>query len=166
MMAAELHPSNSQRLIRAFEVMKASGRSLAQWRMEAHQGGLEGDVLSILLTPPADETRRVIGKRFEAMIEQGALAEAKTIMALDLDPALPASKVLGLAELIRCLKGEIDLEEAVRSSCLATSRYAKRQRTWFRHRFVADYTVAAQFSERDEAKIFSIIRQFLLTEEM
>lgn len=164
-MAAELHPSNSQRLVRAWEVMTASGRSLADWRMDRHQGQLDADFFSLLLLPPAKEARSAAEGRFFSMIEQGALGEAEAIRALDLDPALPASKVLGLAGLIRHLEGEITLNEAIEQAQIATNQYAKRQRTWFRHRFMADFSVSAQLSESATVKIFSIIRQFLLTKE-
>lgn len=83
--------------------------------------------------------------------------------ARDLDPALPAMKALGLPELIAHVRQETDLAAAIASAQNATWRYAKRQRTWFRHQLPACHPLSAQDSERLEAEIFPIIRQFLLT---
>jgi tRNA dimethylallyltransferase len=97
------------------------------------------------------------------MIEQGALDEARALMALSLDPALPVSRALGMRELSAHLRGEMGLEAAVTLAQQATRQYAKRQTTWFRHQLVADFDSDAKFSESLQDKILPIIRQFLLT---
>lgn len=162
-MGARLHPSNSQRLARAWEVIEASGRSLADWQQEPAQGRLDGDILPILLLPAPAILYAACDERFLAMTAEGAQEEARAFRTRALDPALPVMKTLGLAELIAHAEGRLDLDQAVMMAQGATRRYAKRQRTWFRHRLPARHIAYEQFSERLSDEIFSIIRQFLLT---
>ena len=97
------------------------------------------------------------------MIEGGVLDEVASLLRQGLDPGLPAMKALGVAELGRHLNGEIGLDEAVETGIRATHRFAKRQFTWLRNQMSGSYEVFAQYSESHRAKIFSFIRQFLLT---
>ena len=75
---------------------------------------------------------------FREMLQDGALDEVRTLLALHLDPALPAMRAHGVPELAAHLRGEITLEEAGRRIELATGQYTKRQATWFRHHRLAD----------------------------
>ena len=100
------------------------------------------------------------------MLEAGALDEVRALLALDLDPALPAMRAHGVPELSAHLRGELTLEEAVRRIELVTGQYTKRQATWFRHHELADpartHTIHAriagleQFSERNQPAIVNI----------
>src|SRR5690606_23079081 len=78
-------------------------------------------------------------RRFEAMLEEGALEEARSLLALGLDPALPAMKAIGVRELQAVLAGAAGLKEASEKVAAATRRYAKRQMTWFRHQTGEDW---------------------------
>jgi len=80
--------------------------------------------------------RERIAERFETMMEQGGLKEALALA--DLDPALPAAKLLGLRPLIAHARGELDREAAISLAVTATRQFAKRQMTWFRNR-MTDY---------------------------
>lgn len=162
-MAARLAPGNSQRLVRAWEVLAATGRSLADWQAEPLQGGLDADILAILVLPEVGPLRASIDGRFLAMVEAGALEEAAAMKARGLDPALPAMKALGLPELLAHLDGSLPLARAIEAAQGATWHYARRQRTWFRHQFDPQLRIGEQFSERLLPEIFSKIRQFLLT---
>ncbi|MBF0394113.1 MAG: tRNA (adenosine(37)-N6)-dimethylallyltransferase MiaA, partial [Alphaproteobacteria bacterium] len=82
---------------------------------------------------------------------------------LGLDPALPAMKALGVPELLRVARGEVGVEEAAAAAQRATRNFAKRQLTWFRHQLDDPVRIPAQYSESLCPKIFSIIREFLLT---
>lgn len=73
------------------------------------------------------------------MIEHGALEEVRQILALDLDPALPAMKAIGVRELQAVLDGEMDTGTAMERAKIATRQYAKRQSTWFRNQFGAEW---------------------------
>ncbi len=162
-MAARLDVGNSQRLARAWEVLHATGRSLAQWQAAAPEGGVAADWLVLTLMPPRDALNAACDGRFHRMVEQGALDEVRALLARGLDPALPAMKALGVAELAAHARGEVDLNQAIAGATRATRAYAKRQLTWFRHQMPAAHVVPEQFSESLPAKIFPIIRRFLLT---
>jgi tRNA dimethylallyltransferase len=161
--AARLRPSDRQRLVRAWEVVEASGRAISSWQSE-EPTPYPANFATILLSPPRTQLTAACDGRFLSMIEAGALEEAQAIRALSPDPLLPAMKALGLRELIRHLNGEIDLKTAINLAQTATRQYAKRQMTWFRHQFNPDLSIDEQFSERILPKIFSFIRQFLLTQ--
>jgi len=161
-MAARLRPSDPQRLARAAEVLEATGTSLAEWqgRGSANEGFR---FLTLLLLPPREALHAACDARFRAMFEAGALDEARAMRALDLDPALPATRAVGLRELIRHLDGEIGLEEASSLAQAATRQYAKRQITWFRKQLHDPTVFSEQYSERVRQKSFSKIEASLLT---
>ena len=90
-----------------------------------------------VLAPERAELYRRIDARFEQMIVSGALEEAQALE--DLDPTLPAAKILGLRELQAVHHRELTLPEAIRLAQTATRQYAKRQMTWFR-KYMKDWT--------------------------
>jgi tRNA dimethylallyltransferase len=101
---------DSQRLTRAWEVMKATGQSLATWNMEPDQPtGLS--LYHVLLIPDREILYRICDQRFLGFMDQGAVAEAETIKNMNLDPSLPAMKALGLSQIIKYLDGEMYLNK-------------------------------------------------------
>ncbi len=162
-MAGRLDPGNSQRLVRAWEVLEATGRSLAEWQADPREGGLDAESLTLLLAPPRDDLYRSCDLRLAKMLELGALDEVAALTALNLDPALPVMKALGVAEFSAHLKGELSLPEALALARQSTRRYAKRQTTWFRHQLIPQMTIEEKLSESLPDRIFAFIRQFLLT---
>ncbi len=136
--AERLMAGDRQRLIRAWEVVEATGKPLSDWQKLPREPGHALDFRLIGLMPPRDELYRRIDRRFEAMLADGAVDEARSFDALGLPASLPANKALGLPELRRYLNGEIDLPEAVRAAQQASRNYAKRQMTWFRGQLPAD----------------------------
>ena len=133
--AARLRPSDRQRILRALEVLEASGRPLALWQEGARETPLLRieDCAALFLAPDRDALRLRIDGRFDAMLEAGALDEVRKLGARGLDPALPAMRAHGVPWLLRHIAGEIGLEEAADGGKADTRRYAKRQFTWFRH---------------------------------
>jgi tRNA dimethylallyltransferase len=132
--AARLRVNDSNRISRALEVIKATGRSLTDWHGEGMQPVLrEERVARIFLDVPRADLVARIEKRFDAMLAAGALADVRALAARKLDPTLPAMKAHGVPWLIRHLRGEISLEEAAEGGKMDTRRYAKRQHTWFRN---------------------------------
>lgn len=132
--AARLHPTDSQRLIRAWEVWQATGRSISDWQAvppEAAPSHLH--FRPLVVEPPRDRLYAQCDARFVAMLQQGALAEAEALDRLALDPALPAMKALGVPELRAVLHGQMDLPSATVRAQQMTRNYAKRQLTWFRN---------------------------------
>lgn len=162
-MAARLDPSNSQRLARAWEVLEASGKSLAEWQAIPPQGAVTARWLTLFLDPPRNILYQQCDRRFELMVEQGAVEEVRALLAMALDPALPAMKALGVPELAALLHGRMTKEQAISAAQRATRNYAKRQLTWFRNQLEKPETVSAQLSERIFDEIFAKVRHFLLT---
>src|SRR4051794_23181602 len=160
--AARLPSGDRARLTRAWEVVRATGVPLAGGQSRA--SGKAAYRFAILLLMPAREPLyAACDARFAAMVEAGALHEAAALAARGLDPDLPAMKGVGVPELLRHLRGEIPLGEAVAAAQRSTRRYAKRQTTWFRHQLVADLTFSEQFSESLLRCSRHFIDQFLLT---
>jgi tRNA dimethylallyltransferase len=132
--AARLNRGDRARISRALEVMVATGRSIRDWHEDAKPDGPDSlRAVRIFLSPERDELARRIGARFDAMIEAGAIEEVRALMARNLDPSLPAMKAHGVPWLIRQLRGEITLEQAVEGAKRDTRQYTKRQETWFRN---------------------------------
>jgi len=164
--AARLRPTDSQRVARAWEVWRGTGTGLTAWQSRT---GPHAPVrfAAILLDPPRADLRTAIATRFNAMLAQGALDEVRALLALDLDPTLPAMRAHGVPELSAHLRGAMTLSEASRRVELVTGQYTKRQATWFRHHRLADptdmHTIHAritdpkQFSESFIPKIVAFI---------
>lgn len=132
--AARLFPRDRVRIARALEVLLATGRPLADWQREGMQPLLAGEgVVKLFLAPDRAALYARIDARFERMLAEGALDEARALAQRGLDPLLPAMKAHGVPWLIRHLRGEILLAEAVEKAKQDTRHYAKRQFTWFRH---------------------------------
>jgi tRNA dimethylallyltransferase len=132
--AARLRPSDRQRILRAIEVFAATGRPLSAWQEQPGVPMIRTDeIAAVFLSVDREELRERIDARFDAMLEAGALDEVRAFFERKLDPSLPAMKAHGVPWLMRHLRGEISLEEAVAGAKADTRRYAKRQETWFRH---------------------------------
>jgi tRNA dimethylallyltransferase len=137
--AARLGAADPQRIVRALEVIDATGVSLSEW-----QGGnaapLLGaeDALRLVVAPEREPLYAAIDARFDRMIEHGVLDETRALLALKLDPGLPAMRAHGVRELAAYLSGALSREEAVAKAKTESRRYAKRQMTWLR-RFMADW---------------------------
>jgi len=160
--ARRLKPGDSQRILRAWLVLQATGRPLSEWQREEQSTG-SGPCLSFVLMPPRPQLYAAIDKRFSRMVERGAIEEARAFLALGLDPSLPAMKAVGVRELGAVLDGEIALDAAIAAAQQESRRYAKRQITWLRHQMPGAGVVDEQFSERILPNIFAKIRHFLLT---
>lgn len=139
-MASRLQAHDPQRVVRALAVLKATGRSLASYRNAGQAGLLDGFELErIVLNPERAVSRERIARRFEVMLESGAVEEVKALRELNLDPSLPATKAIGVREISDWLDGRISRDRAIELAVTATRQYAKRQRTWFRNR-MSDWT--------------------------
>jgi len=156
--AERLNPTDSQRMIRAYEVYLGTERSLTDWHQDAPATPpLEANYQSIVFEPPRDELYAKCEARIDWMIDNGVLDEVRVLMELNLEPSLPVMKALGVPELITHLRDKMTLEDAVSAAKQATKRYAKRQMTWFRGQIVQKYRVNEQYSERLLPEIFSNI---------
>lgn len=138
--AAELDPGDRQRIARALEVKRSTGVTLADWQL-AKAGGI-GEKVTIhpmLLLPDRTWLYERCDLRFEAMLEEGAIAEVEALLARGLDPDLPVMRAIGVPEIAAFLGGEIDAETMIATAQQATRNYAKRQFSWFRRQPPADW---------------------------
>jgi tRNA dimethylallyltransferase len=135
-----IHPNDTQRLTRAFEVVQATGRSIRDC-----QGNLEKkldlDYGYLVLLPPRAVLYQRINERFVRMIERGALGEVENLLAQNINPGSPILKAVGVSEIDQYLKGFITLEDAISLGQQATRHYAKRQMTWFTRQVPPDAEV-------------------------
>ena len=160
-------PGDSQRLVRAYEVVAGTGRSLMEWQQAQIRTTRPG-VAAVVLLPPRETLYAAIDARFARMATAGALEEVRMVLARKLSSDLPALKAVGLRELARHVRGETSLEAAIGEAQQASRRYAKRQMTWLRTQLpppngLPTHLAYAQYSESLLPEIFSFIRQFLLT---
>lgn len=139
-MAARLRPTDPQRILRALEVVDATGRSLADWHGEPVAPPLfsAGGVVRLVVAIERADLHRRIDARFEAMTAAGALDEAARLGARGLAPDLPAMRAIGVRPLLAAGAGQIDLDRAIARGQAESRQYAKRQETWFRNQ-MADW---------------------------
>jgi tRNA dimethylallyltransferase len=138
--AARLQASDGQRIVRALEVLEASGRSIAAW--QASKGEPLVDAASarkLVIDIERNVLTQRIDDRLDQMVALGAVDEVRQLLARDLDRSLPAMRAIGVPEFAAAISGEISLEEAVSRAKIATRQYAKRQATWFRNQFDASW---------------------------
>ena len=153
--AGRLNPSDRQRILRALEVLEATGRPLVSFLGARTAPALTaGEWTGLYLAPDRAELGRRIDARFDAMLAQGALDEVATLMQRRLDPTLPVMRAHGVPHLIGYLQGRLSLDEAASRSKLDTRHYAKRQFTWARHQLSGFRWVAPEEAVDEGAKAF------------
>ncbi|MEL7430459.1 MAG: tRNA (adenosine(37)-N6)-dimethylallyltransferase MiaA [Pseudomonadota bacterium] len=133
--ARTLRESDTQRVVRALEVIESTGRSLAEWQTEKGEAVLPSDmsIRKVLLMPDRAVLHQRINQRFDMMLEAGALDEVRQLLQRGLDPVLPVMKAIGVPQLLEVVNGETSLDEACERAKAASRQYAKRQSTWFRN---------------------------------
>lgn len=135
---ARIDTQNRARAQRAWEVQIATGKGLAAWQDATGPAALPlAACHPIVFDVEKDWLNARIAKRFDMMIDQGALAEAEAVRP-HYAPNLPAHRAIGVPELMAYLDGQITLQEAKEQAVIATRRFAKRQRTWMRNK-MADW---------------------------
>ncbi|GLQ06425.1 tRNA dimethylallyltransferase [Sneathiella chinensis] len=166
-MAARLNLGDTQRLLRALEVVEETGTPLSVWQARAEEGPvLDCPRLWLALLPERQWLYDRCNRRLDWMVDEGgAIEEVRDLMARNLDPSLPVMKALGVPELAAYLAGELDRDDAVDRIKMLTRRYAKRQMTWVRNKMSEAQTSSAQDLESLKSEFFPFIRHFLLTLE-
>jgi len=161
--ALNINPRDRQRLIRAYSVFTASGRTLTDWQQEQSKGPVvDGPFFTVRIMPERQLLYRAIDRRFEKMIELGALDEVKNLLALKLDKNLPAMKALGVPELSAFINGQLSMQDAVTKACQKSRNYAKRQLTWLRHQTSGDVDLNRPYQGEDLGSILIQFMQFCL----
>jgi len=163
--AEKLNFGDTQRLLRALEVVQSTGTPLSVWQKKAPEGPvLECPYLHLALTPEREWLYNRCNQRLDWMIEEGgAIEEVKAILTRKLDPSLPAMKALGVPEIRDFLEGKLERDEMLERIKMQTRRYAKRQMTWVRNKMNSALTSSAKDLESFEREFFPFIRRFLLT---
>jgi tRNA dimethylallyltransferase len=155
--AARLRPSDRQRVLRALEVVAATGRPLVEFHGAREAPALPaGAWAGLFLAPERAPLNARIESRFDEMLNEGALDEVTALAARRLDPALPAMRAHGVPHLIAHLEGRLSLDEARALAVRDTRHYAKRQFTWARHQMPNFAWVAPEGAEAAGAEAFGV----------
>ncbi len=132
--AARLKPGDGQRILRALEVLEATGRSISTFQAAAGPAVIDPErAEKIIVLPDRAVLAGRINRRFAAMLTSGAVEEVKALLALDLSPAMPVMKAIGVPQIAAMLAGEMSEADVIERGAAATRQYAKRQMTWFRN---------------------------------
>lgn len=130
--ALRIDQQNPMRVQRAWEVLRATGRPLSEWQDKTPPPLLPlHNCVPIVFDADKDWLNQRIARRFDQMLDMGALEEARANLA-NWNPGELSARAIGAPELIAHLKGELTLDEARLAATIATRQFAKRQRTWFR----------------------------------
>ncbi|MBB2700538.1 tRNA (adenosine(37)-N6)-dimethylallyltransferase MiaA [Rhizobium phaseoli] len=133
-MSAGLNRQDGQRIVRALEVIKATGRSITDFQRRSGPAVIDADkARKIVVLPDRAVLHARINGRFEKMLQQGAEDEVRALLALGLPVEAPVMKAIGVSQITAMLKGEMTREEVLEKGAAATRQYAKRQMTWFRN---------------------------------
>jgi len=133
-MAASLNRQDGQRIVRALEVVKATGRSIADFQGRSGPVVIDADqARKIVVLPDRAVLHARINGRFEKMLREGAEDEVSALLALELPAEVPVMKAIGVSQIAAMLKGEMTRDELLEKGAAATRQYAKRQMTWFRN---------------------------------
>jgi tRNA dimethylallyltransferase len=148
--AAALRESDPQRLLRALEVLEATGKPLVSFQGPRSPPILKASECAAFFLAPERKTLCArIDARFESMAQAGAIEEVAALKARGLDPTLPAMRAHGVPHLIAYLDGRLTLDEAILQSQLDTRHYAKRQFTFARHQLPSFKWLAGETPLRD-----------------
>ena len=159
--AMRLAPADTTRTMRALEVIRSTGYPLGHWHGKQTGGiGEEVALLPVILTPDRDALYERCNRRFEQMLERGAIAEVEALLDRALDPELPVMRAIGVRPISALLKGELSRTEAIAAGQMATRQYAKRQFTWFRNQLPADWP---RYDTKEARDIETILRTIPLT---
>lgn len=149
-MAERLRPADRQRILRALEVVLATGRSIAQFQGRGRPAIIDpSGARCIVLDLPRPLLHARINTRFAKMVDEGALEEVKKLIALDIPTQHPAMKAIGVSQLSEYLAGRLSLDEAVELARIATRQYAKRQMTWFRNQLDQHWDRVSHWEQQD-----------------
>lgn len=160
--AAQLNAGDTQRNLRAYEVLEASDVSLWEWQRRGNDTRFPLRTFNILVLPPRADVIAACDARFAAMIAAGAVDEVRALLARGVARDAPVMRILGAAQIADHLAGERTRDEAVTLAQAATRQYAKRQSTWFRNQWRADVTVAGIVRGDPPPRVVESVREALL----
>lgn len=160
--AAKLNPNDKTRIIRALEVIEATGQKLSEWyKKPLIQKLPEANFITVKIMPALEMITERCCLRLDKMVnELGALAEIEKLLNKGVDKNMPAMKTLGVPELSLFIKGQMPLAEALNLAKLHTRQYAKRQRTWLKNKMPADIVFENVYEGQKDylQQIFNVIK--------
>ena len=125
-------PTDTQRVIRAYEVKSFTKISIYDWFKSTQSDYENYDFFKIYIDHPRGELIKKISERTKDMIRNGAISEVKKFVKLKVPKVKTASKAIGIAEIREYLKKKIEISEVIEKISIKTRQYAKRQSTWGR----------------------------------
>jgi len=128
----KIKENDTHRLIRAYEVIIFTNKSLIDWQKKNKNYFSNYQFVKIYINPENNFLQKLLRLRLKKMFEIGAVDEVKKFLKLKINSSLPANKILGIAEIKKYLDKKISLEQAFEETFIRTRRYVKRQRTWSR----------------------------------
>jgi tRNA dimethylallyltransferase len=159
-MAERLNPADTQRIVRALEVLQSTGRSLAEWQTLRGEPVLtETETVRLVVHVDRAQLHERANARFDEMMRGGALDEISALSEMQLDATLPAMRAIGVRPLLRIKRGEADLEESVAAAKAETRQYIKRQETWLKRHMFAWNHIREQQMECNTRDIFAFIQR-------
>jgi tRNA dimethylallyltransferase len=164
--AQRLNPNDTTRIARALEVIRSTGKPIADWQAD-RVGGIGGMVklAPMVLLPPRDWLFARCDARFSRMINCGACSEIEALLARCLDPALPVMRAIGVREIAAMIADPAQRANYVAMGQLATRQYAKRQYTWFRNQCPPDWPrISAQLDDEIINDLVIKLRNMVLTD--
>ncbi len=132
--AEVLKPGDGQRIVRALEVVEATGQSIRVYQQRSGPEIIDPQrARKLVVLPDRQVLHERINRRFGLMLSGGAIDEVRALMALNLGPDMPVMKAIGVSQITALLRGEMDEAQVIETGSAATRQYAKRQMTWFRN---------------------------------
>ena len=128
----KIKQNDTHRLIRAYEVIVFTKKSLIEWQKNNQNDFGNYQFIKIYINPENNYLHNLLRLRLKKMFEFNAIGEVKKFYKLKVDKTLPANKILGIEEIKKYLDKKISIEQAFEETFIRTRRYVKRQRTWFR----------------------------------
>jgi len=149
-----------QRLLRIWAVSRGSGKPLTQW--QGDKKGAMGPFPIFDLAPKRSDLHDRINRRFDLMLEAGAVEEVAGLLAKNYDPSVPLMRAVGVPELASVVRNESDMDQAREKACAASRQYAKRQLTWGRNQLAhaikfREYPINLEHVQIIKADILSVI---------
>ena len=128
----KIEPSDTQRSIRAYEVKKFTKKSIYEWYKLTKSEFKKFQIFKIFIDVPREKLLKNISNRAEQMFRNDCVKEVKYFLDLNIDPSLPANKIIGVKEIKDLLSGALGLPQVKEAINIKTRQYAKRQVTWAR----------------------------------
>ena len=162
--SAVLEEGDRARIMRALEVVRSTGCSLARWQ-DQRRGGIGSaiELHALRILPDRSELYERCNARFADMLEHGAREEVETLLERRLSPDLPVMRAIGVPEISAWIRGDLTREEAVQRGQQATRNYAKRQYTWFRRQPPEHWPTQEKLCYSDQGHFDALFRSLRLT---